>query len=104
MLHYTHAPVGPLDPERIYRVTSTDAECQDIVDARLKSTRRLLFLIQTVFANSKRDLRTDSESILSVSLELYLQVSILRKSARVVPIDESLVIDVADNEVERSVA
>src|SRR5439155_4681032 len=77
---------------------------QDVVHARLKSTRRLLFLIQTVLSNSYRDLRTDSESILSISLELYLQISIRRKRTRVIAIDESFVVDIADNEVERSVA
>src|SRR5204862_1570768 len=100
MHHRTHPPVGPLDPHRIYGVVSTDAECQDVVDARLKSTRRLLFLIQTVLSNSYRDLRTDSESILSISLELYLQISIRRKRTRVIAIDESFVVDIADNEVE----
>src|SRR5439155_13467369 len=97
-------PARPLHLDGIERVAWSDAKRQDVVDARLKATRRLLFLVKLPPTAPQGHSGADAEAIGPRSIQLDLQEAVLREGSGVVPIDERCVVDVVHHQVERTVA
>src|SRR5213078_3085102 len=66
-------PIRPLDLHRVERVAWSDSEREDVVDAGLKATRRLFFLVKLPPTAPQRHFGADGETIRARSVEPDLQ-------------------------------